>query len=219
MPIFSILLVPIVLSTNTAACAAEASTRLHINRKQRMLYVVGADNKVLYQSPVGVGRGGLKGKRSIKDLVTPTGFFVVDLVLMQSAPESNKVSSKYFQRYSKTVSKKYFSSPQALAGLFKNMNSIDFDGNGKPDRAYGSAYFGVSSPRAVTGPKLSSYKGTQYWYSIALHGTPNEKSDIGSANSGGCVHLPAKAINDLTSNRWLKLGTELTISDGAHKGL
>src|SRR5581483_2297511 len=111
------------------------------------------------------------------------------------------------------VSKKYLSSPEALARLFKNMNSIDFDGDGKPDRAYGSAYFGVSSPNAVTGPKLSSYKDTSYWYSIAVHGPPHEKRDIGGANSGGCVHLPAKAIQQLTKNGWIAVGTKLTISD------
>jgi hypothetical protein len=195
--------------------AAGAETKLHINRKEKTLVVVGADNKVLFQSPVGIGKGGLKRKRSMNDLVTPTGDFVVDLVLVKSTPKFNNVSPKYLRRYSKKVVGTYLSSPDALGRLFKNMNSIDFDGNGKPDGAYGSAYFGFSSQKAVTGPKLSTFKGTRYWYSIAMHGTPHEQRDIGDAYSGGCVHLPAATIEKLVANKWISVGTKVTISDSS----
>ena len=92
------------------------------------------------------------------------------------------------------------------------MSSLDFDGDGAPDQAYGTGYIGLTSSEAVTGPKMRRYRGTPYWYSIALHGTPDPTS-LGEARSGGCVHLPAALLQRLVTEERVQLGTEVVIAD------
>lgn len=197
---------------NDCLYAADQSYSIHINRKDKLFYVINnKENKIVYRVPCGVGRGGLKHKKSMGDYVTPTGTFYVDVILYKdskydSVAPRNINRYKGNNRYSKLVA-----SSAGLADLFKNMNSIDFDRNGIPDHAYGDGYIGLESD-VVTGPKMKMYGSKPYWYSIAIHGTPDE-TNIGQAKSGGCVHLPAKDLSWLIDNNIVRIGTEVTIGD------
>ena len=173
---------------------------LHVDRKGHKFYVLDDDGKIIYQAPAGIGRGGLKKKKRMSDQVTPTGNFKVDLILHKN-PKWNAISENNKELYK-----------GGLKTLFDNMNGIDFDRNGKSDGAYGTAYIGLDSKDAVTGPKLSQYGKTPYWYSIAIHGTPSP-SNIGKSNSGGCVHLSEKDLNHLIEKKIVQIGTPVTISD------
>jgi lipoprotein-anchoring transpeptidase ErfK/SrfK len=54
---------------------------------------------------------------------------------------------------------------------------------------------------------------TPYWFSIALHGTPNESSDIGKANSGGCIHVEQNVLKKLVEEGAIEIGTRVIITD------
>ena len=193
--------------------AADQKYSIHINRKDKLFYVIdNKDNKVIYHVPCGIGKGGLNRKKSMSDYVTPTGEFYVDVILNKdnkynSIASGNVDKHGRDKRYSELVL-----SRAGLAQLFKNMNNIDFDYNGMPDRAYGVAYIGLESDGAVTGPKMKTYGNTLYWYSIAIHGTPDE-TNVGRAKSGGCVHLAARDLSWLIDNNIVRIGTRVTISD------
>jgi hypothetical protein len=135
------------------------------------------------------------------DNVTPTGEFMVDIILNHK-PEFNQ------SLHPTSVN---------LAQLLHNMDNMDFNHDGRPDRAYGNAYIGLDSKTAITGPKLTRYRdGTPYWFSIALHGTP-DPATIGNAASGGCIHLSADTLAHLIEAGIVKIGTRVTISDGPPK--
>lgn len=147
----------------------------------------------------------------MSDCITPSGSFLVDIILFEN-PDFNEISAKLIRRYaSQPQSSKYLASKDSLNRLFSNMNSLDFDGNGKPDTAYGIGYIGLDSNSKLSGPKLSKFKGTDYWFSIALHGTADEKSCIGSARSGGCIHLPEKTLRKIIENHYLPIGARVKI--------
>lgn len=170
---------------------------LYVDRAQRQLYVLNPEGTVMWQAPCGIGRGGRRVKKSMADEVTPTGEFVVDIIL-DHTPELNQSLR---------------ATPVGLAQLFRNMDGIDFNGDGRPDHAFGSAYIGLDSKTAITGPKLKPYRdGTLYWFSIALHGTP-DPANIGKANSGGCVHLGADSLAHLIEGGIVRIGTRVTIAD------
>lgn len=192
--------------------AALAGPLVHVDRRGRRVYVLDEQGEVTHSEPAGIGRGGLGRKSSMGDLKTPTGRFVVDLLLAPAAGTfavSPAVSSQ------DDVLQGFVNGPAALARLWSNMDQLDFDGDGAPDHAYGSAYIGLHSPdgSAVTGPKLRRFRGTPYWYSIALHGTPDPTS-LGQARSGGCVHLSAALLQRLVTQGTLALGAEVVIADG-----
>lgn len=77
-----------------------------------------------------------------------------------------------------------------LAGnLFRNMSSIDFDGDGSGGE-YGSAFIGLAPlGSAAKQPfHFGEYKGVFRWYSYALHGTQDEDR-IGRCVTGGCINV------------------------------
>lgn len=193
---------------------------IHINRSIKQMKVIDKNGIEVMKVPIGIGRGGLKPKQDMMDLVTPTGELVVDLILYQQE-NFNQVSSQLKDQYLQTEFREFFNEQQGLKKLFKNMNSIDFDGNGKPDQSYGIAYIGLNSApthSVVTGPKMryTDWKGiskTPYWFSIALHGTPRENLDIGAANSGGCIHVQQNVLKELVEKGIVEIGTQVIISD------
>jgi hypothetical protein len=193
---------------------------IKIDRAAQQMQVIDANGVEVIKAPIGIGRGGLKTKRDMMDYVTPTGEFVVDLILYQQE-SFNSISPQLRDRYLNSEFRELFTQPQGLKELFQNMNSLDFDGNGKPDRSYGIAYIGLnatSTNSVVTGPKMryASWVGggnTPYWFSIALHGTPNEKTDIGAANSGGCIHVQQQVLKKLVEEGIVKIGRPVIISD------
>ena len=195
------------LLTGLAALAAPSVT---IDRQGRTLYLLADDGTVLRSSPVGIGRGGLTDKQSMADLITPTGTFTIDLVLTADGGTVEPSTAAGF-----AADPEYAALLADPVALLANMNRIDFDGDGAPDRAYGSAYVGLTAADRITGPKLRRYRdGTAYWFSIALHGTP-DPANIGAANSGGCVHLPADLLTELIDAGTLAVGQTVVIQDGA----
>lgn len=169
---------------------------------------------VLHQEDAGIGRGGLREKTSMADLVTPTGSFSVDLILSAGDSSRMAILPSLRSRYAADPAfGPLVASPQGLARLFDTMNRLDFDGDAAPDRAYGVAYIGLSSASAVTGPKMHWFRGQSYWFSIALHGTPSPAA-LGKATSGGCVHLSAALLERLLRSRHLQLGSVVVIADG-----
>ena len=192
--------------------AALAAPVVHVDRTGRRVYVLDEQGKITHSEAAGIGRGGLGKKSSMGDLKTPTGRFVVDLVL---APGASTLAVSDEVNHQDTVLQAFLKDRSALARLWANMDQLDFDGDGAPDHAYGSAYIGLHSPdgSAVTGPKLRRYRGTPYWYSIALHGTPDPAS-LGQARSGGCVHLSAGLLHQLVAQGRLAVGAEVVIADG-----
>lgn len=185
---------------------------LLIHRREKRLEVLNRRGDRLYQASIGIGQGGLKEKQDMADLVTPTGEMTVDLILYKK-PAYNQIANQNVQRFSPSPQfRPLVSQPQGLVQLFQNMNGLDFDGNGSPDQAYGDGYIGLTSATTITGPKLSTFAATPYWFSIALHGTPDPRN-IGQANSGGCVHLAPETLKQLIEHRWVQLGTAVKIVD------
>jgi hypothetical protein len=196
-----------------SASAAVPSPVLWVDRMARVAYVLSDSGTVLEQTAAGIGRGGLGEKSSMADRISPTGHFTVDLILTRSGSH-NAVMADVVQRFSSEPAyAALLSTPAGLSQLFENMSRLDFDGDGAPDRAYGDGYIGLRSSEAVTGPKMRRYRGTPYWYAIALHGTP-DPSSLGEARSGGCVHLPASLLEQLVTGDHIQLGTEVIIADG-----
>ncbi len=194
------------------ACAAELQEKLVINRRECSLSVFDASGKPVLTSKIGIGRGGAFAvKRSMLDNVTPTGQFHIDIILCRDA-DYDQVDEALLPRY--RTNRKFESllkSKKGLGQLFDNMNSLDFNQDGKPDGAYGYAYLGLDSRQALSGPKMSSYKGTPYWFSIALHGTSDEAKNIGAANSGGCIHVPGAVLRELIRAHLVKVGTRVIV--------
>lgn len=188
-------------------------TRIHVDRSARTIALLDDDGQVLHREPIGIGRGGLRDKREMSDFVTPTGTFTVDLVV-HAAGTHDAVSPEAVERFASNPDfAKLLSGEPGLPGLFHNMSTIDFDGDGQPDEAYGDAYIGLDGEG--TGPKLRrhSKSRTPYWYSIALHGTPLA-SNLGAANSGGCVHVAPSLLDRLITEEIVTVGSTVTIADG-----
>lgn len=201
------------LQPKLAASGQQAEAySLVIHRREKRLEVLDSQGTRLYQASVGIGQGGLKEKQDMADLVTPTGKMTVDLILYKK-PTYNQIAQENVARFTPDPQfRPLVSQPQGLVQLFQNMNGLDFDGNGNPDQAYGDGYIGLTSETTITGPKMSRFAATPYWFSIALHGTPEPKN-IGQANSGGCVHLAPETLKQLIEQQWVQLGTVVKIVD------
>lgn len=185
---------------------------ISVNRAKRTMTVYGSNGEVILSSTVGVGRGGLKRKLSMEDMVTPTGDFTVDIVLSNNEALC-KIDPALAKKYNKSLFSTYVSSQSGLLKLFRNMCQLDFDGDAKPDTAYGAGYIGLSARGGglVTGPKAHLFKGKPYWYSIALHGTPTPEKALGRATSGGCVHVDERSLEKLLE--LTSIGTRVQIYD------
>lgn len=174
--------------------------------------VVDESGKTLETCRVGVGRGPLRKKLDMQDCITPEGKFVIDVVLT-SDPKFNEID----EREKLSISKRprfapFVKDAKGLAAIFETMNRQDFNRDGKPDRAYGYAFFGLNGK--ATGPKLIAAGNSARWYSIALHGTPNEGIAIGAATSEGCIHVPQAVLKSLLDEHKVGVGTPVYINDG-----
>jgi len=187
---------------------------LWVDRQGRSLHVLDGEGREAWRSPVGIGAGGLGQKRSMEDRITPTGDFLVDLVLYDD-PTWDAVAEATRARLAERDPDfaALLADPAGLARLRATMDQLDFDGDGQPDHAYGAAYLGLDGGGGPTGPKLRRRGPDLYWYSIALHGTP-DPTRIGQATSGGCVHLPEAVLRRLVTERIATVGTRVHVEDG-----
>ncbi len=174
--------------------------------------VVDESGKTLLTCPVGIGRGPLKNKVDMQDCITPAGRFVIDVVLTAD-PKLNQIDENEKNLISKSARfAPFVKDSNGLARVFKTMNLQDFNRDGKPDQAYGYAFLGLNG--RVTGPKLIAAGNAARWYSIALHGTPKERSAIGSATSEGCIHVQRSVLKSLLDEYKIGVGTPVYINDG-----
>jgi len=182
---------------------------VHVDRTAREISVRNAAG-IWTTAPVGIGKGGLKDKESMGDYVTPTGHFTVDLVL-HDAETHNAVSAEAMSRFADDAEyRALLADARGLSKLWANMSALDFDDDGVPDKAYGTAYIGLNG--AGTGPKMHRYTGIARWFSIGLHGTPKAEN-VGAANSGGCVHLTPDLLDRLITSGDVAVGTAVVIAD------
>ena len=202
--------------TQLLELGAQHSPALWIDRGGLRAYTLDASGRVLLEEAAGIGRGGRRQKKSMSDLITPTGHFVVDLILSSADSSRNAILPSLRSRYAADPSfGPLVEDQKGLARLFDTMNALDFIFNGDhaADGAYGTAYIGLDSPTVLTGPKMHWYASRAYWFSIALHGTPLPASALGKATSGGCVHLSRESLERLLGSRHLQLGSTVVIAD------
>lgn len=101
--------------------------------------------------------------------------------------------------------------------LFRNMSSIDFDGDGRGGE-YGEAFIGLEPmDSSATQPfHFGEYKGVFRWYSYAIHGT-QDQSRIGKCVTGGCINVGQEPLRSLVEE--VSLGDRVVIrsSEDAHQ--
>ena len=193
---------------------------IKINRLTKEMKIFNNQGSQIIKTSIGIGRGGLKNKTHMMDLITPIGEMEVDIILYKDENFS-QISPQLKEKYLSSDFKNFVENNQGLKELFSNMNIIDFDSNGKPDNSYGIAYIGLnpaSNQNIVTGPKMryANWQGggnIPYWFSIALHGTPREEKDLGAANSGGCIHVSGDILLEIIETGIINIGTKVIITD------
>jgi hypothetical protein len=156
------------------------------------------DQRQLFK--VGYGRLGVTcpGTR-FEEGYTPLGRFKVNAILTQTRFE---MEPALLAQSGKTEA-------ELRSTLFKNMNSIDFSGDGEAGE-YGIGYVSLAPVNSVKQPfAFNRYDGTFRWYSFALHGSNNDQR-IGQKVTGGCINLAQPALQAVLNT--VKLGDEVVIT-------
>jgi hypothetical protein len=149
---------------------------------------------------VGFGRNGITcdGSR-FEEGYTPLGRFRVNGIF----------SHDRFEMEPTLIAQSGKSEAELRRTLFRNMNAIDFDGDGEA-REYGSGYVSLTPVDSVKQPfAFNTYEGKFRWYSFAIHGSNNDQR-VGQKVTGGCVNVAEAALQSLLSA--VKLGDEVVIS-------
>ncbi|EDY39322.1 conserved hypothetical protein [Cyanobium sp. PCC 7001] len=149
---------------------------------------------------VGFGRNGITcaGSR-FEEGYTPVGRFKVNAIL----------SDDRFVMEPALVARSGKSEAELKASLFRNMNAIDFDGDGETGE-YGIGYVSLAPVDSVPQPfAFNTYDGRFRWYSFAIHGSNND-ARIGQQVTGGCVNVAEPVLRTLLDT--VKLGDEVVIS-------
>lgn len=149
---------------------------------------------------VGLGRGGiLQAGEVFKGGYSLLGDFRVNAIL----------TSEVFKMTDRLVEASGRSRKWLAEHLFANMDSIDFDGDGKGGE-YGDAFISLE-PIENPGAQpfhFGEYKGVFRWYSYALHGT-QDKERIGKCVTGGCINLGKTQLSELVQA--LELGDLVSV--------
>jgi hypothetical protein len=149
---------------------------------------------------VGFGRRGITcaGSR-FEEGYTPLGRFRVNAIL----------SNDRFAMEPALVAQSGKSEAELKATLFRNMNAIDFDGDGETGE-YGIGYVSLAPVDSVKQPfEFNTYDGRFRWYSFAIHGSNND-ARIGQQVTGGCVNVAEPVLRTLLAS--VKLGDEVVIT-------
>ena len=156
------------------------------------------DQRQLFK--VGYGRLGVTcpGTR-FEEGYTPLGRFKVNAIFTQTR----------FEMEPALIAKSGKTEAELRSTLFKNMNSIDFSGDGEAGE-YGIGYVSLAPVNSVKQPfAFNRYDGTFRWYSFALHGSNNDQR-IGQKVTGGCINLAQPALQTVLNT--VKLGDEVVIT-------
>jgi hypothetical protein len=195
-----------------SAAESKGQNSVLIDRKSRSLSIVNQAGRILLSCPIGIGRGLLKEKSSMQDCITPTGAFTVDVVLTDT-PALNQIDKTTKEQIERDARfRPFVKDGDALAKVFRTMNEQDFNHDGVPDKAYGLGFLGLQGKN--TGPKIIAAGKSARWYSIALHGTPNEAKAIKGATSEGCIHLSRASLKTILDAHLVGVGTPVYINDG-----
>ena len=149
---------------------------------------------------VGSGRYGVTcaGTR-FEEGYTPLGRFQVNAIL----------SNDQFVMDPALIQQSGKSEAELKATLFKNMNAIDFKGDGEVGE-YGLGYISLAPIDSVQQPfQFNVYDGKFRWYSFAIHGSNNE-ARIGETVTGGCLNVKAPILKTLLKT--VQLGDEVIVS-------
>lgn len=149
---------------------------------------------------VGFGRQGITcaGTR-FEEGYTPLGKFRVNAIL----------SNERFEMEPALITLSGKSEDELAKTLFRNMNSIDFNGDGETDE-YGNGYISLAAINSVKQPfEFNQYDGKFRWYSFAIHGSNDDKR-IGQMSTGGCLNVARPDLKALLSV--VKLGDEVIVS-------
>jgi len=149
---------------------------------------------------VGYGRNGVTcaGTR-FEEGYTPLGRFKVNAILSQGR----------FAMTPALVAQSGKSEAELKQILFRNMNAIDFSGDGVSGE-YGIGYVSLEPIGSVRQPfAFNTYDGKYRWYSFAIHGS-NDDRRIGQKVTGGCINVAAPALKTLLSA--VQLGDVVEIS-------
>ncbi|SBO43283.1 L,D-transpeptidase family protein [Cyanobium sp. NIES-981] len=149
---------------------------------------------------VGFGRKGITcaGSR-FEEGYTPLGRFKVNAIL----------SNDRFVMDPALIAQSGKSETELKTTLFRNMNAIDFSGDGETGE-YGIGYVSLAPVDSVPQPfAFNTYDGTFRWYSFAIHGSNND-ARIGEQVTGGCLNVAEPMMRTLLQS--VKLGDEVVIS-------
>ncbi|MEB3158014.1 MAG: L,D-transpeptidase [Synechococcus sp.] len=149
---------------------------------------------------VGYGRHGVTcaGTR-FEEGYTPLGRFRVNAIL----------SNDQFVMHPSLIKQSGKNAAELKAILFRNMNAIDFSGDGEIGE-YGIGYISLEPINSVRQPfKFNTYDGKFRWYSFAIHGSNNE-SRVGEKATGGCLNLREPVLKKLLGA--VKLGDEVVVT-------
>lgn len=150
--------------------------------------------------PVGFGKHGvLPVGESFKGGHSLLGDFAVNAIL----------SEDRFEMTAGLIAGSGKSREWLAANLFKNMSSIDFDGDGSGGE-YGSAFIGLE-PLGSTASQpfhFGEYNGVFRWYSYAIHGTQEEER-VGKCVTGGCLNVKKSDLRIILET--VQLGDKVAI--------
>lgn len=160
--------------------------------------MVRGDERTTFQ--VGFGRLGVTcAKTRFEEGYTPLGRFKVNAIL----------SNDQFVMDPALIKQSGKSEAELKATLFKNMNAIDFKGDGEVGE-YGIGYISLAPIDSVKQPfKFNVYDGKFRWYSFAIHGSNNE-ARIGEKVTGGCLNVKAPILKTLLNT--VQLGDEVIVN-------
>lgn len=173
--------------------------KLNQSKPQESKGIAQSDGKEMVFE-VGYGKNGVGCIGStFQEGVTPLGTFKVNAIMSKGRFEMDEA-----------LIKKSGKTKQYLAtNLFKNMNSIDFKGDGETGE-YGSGYISLTPVPQTPQPfNFNEYDGIYRWYSFAIHGT-NDETRIGQRITGGCINMNNKDLNKLIKN--INLGDEVLVT-------
>jgi hypothetical protein len=182
-----------------AALTGPIRIELDLNDPSRSFGVLPrGDDRTLFT--VGYGRNGITcaGTR-FEEGYTPLGRFRVNAIL----------SNDRFVMEPALIARSGRSEAELRKTLFRNMNAIDFSGDGETGE-YGIGYVSLEPVNSVPQPfAFNTYDGRFRWYSFAIHGSNNDQR-IGQKVTGGCVNVTEPVLRTLLQT--VKLGDEVVIT-------
>jgi len=153
-----------------------------------------------FSFPVGLGRKGITpaGKVFQPGRTLP-GRFRIDAIL----------SADRFAMAPALITQSGKTQSWLRSNLFRNMSSIDFDGDGNGGE-YGKAFLALTpiDSTAAQPFRFAEYKGVFRYYSFALHGT-QDQARIGKCSTGGCINIGQDDLRKLLP--LLSLGDEVVV--------